>query len=127
VEHKFPAFQRFIGPNSAYEERTMFVKKKREIQRRTETSEFIFGASVIIAALAAKKRRFYTLFVYDGAEEPAGKRASDRVIDAAKDAGVRVAPVGDIGWFDAVTNSRPHNVSLRRMRAMSNLKFLYFT
>src|SRR4051812_47240319 len=66
IEHNFPSFQRFTSPNSMYEERTMFVKKKREIVRQSETSEFIFGASVILAALATKKRRFYTLFVYEG-------------------------------------------------------------
>ena len=77
----------------------------------TPASEFLYGTSVIFAALTAMRRKMYKLYVYGGENREAG--VQDKSIqDLARDRKVKVIQV-DGEWLrlmDKLSTGRPHNV-----------------
>jgi len=77
----------------------------------TAASEFLYGHSVVVAALKTQRRKLYNLYIH-----PRAHRDSEGVSalqDLAKAAGVKVKEVGD-DWLrvmDKMSSGRPHNVS----------------
>ncbi|KAF1989796.1 hypothetical protein K402DRAFT_326005, partial [Aulographum hederae CBS 113979] len=79
----------------------------------TAASEFLYGKSVTIAALAAKKRKLYNLYLHPRAEKlPGGERDTvETVVEHARAANVKVTRVDD-SWLrimDTMSGKRPHN------------------
>lgn len=78
----------------------------------TPASEFLYGTSVIIAALKSSRRKFYKLYIYSGENREAGTRDA-AVGKLGLAAGVEVINVeGEwLRLMDKMSNGRPHNVS----------------
>lgn len=77
----------------------------------TSASEFLYGTSVIFAALTAMRRKMYKLYVYGGENREAGAK-EDSIQDLARDRKVEVIKV-DGDWLrvmDKLSTGRPHNV-----------------
>ncbi|KAI9788412.1 MAG: hypothetical protein M1816_006937 [Peltula sp. TS41687] len=76
----------------------------------TSASEFLYGTSVVMAALRSRRRRFYKLYIYeaDNRQNPGRDKEMERL---ARDAGVQVGRVqGDwIRLMDKMSAGRPHN------------------
>ena len=79
-------------------------------QPSSDTSEFLYGGSSVQAALQAKRRRFYTLYLYKGENQEAETRRRLRDLQQmATEAGVEeVVWERDVGVLDALAKSRPH-------------------
>lgn len=82
-----------------------------EIPYSTASSEFLYGSSVVQAALHAQRRRLYKLYIYDGdnrarSEEDFTIRRlalkSQTVVDRVKNDRHRL--------MDKLSDNRPHNV-----------------
>ena len=82
-----------------------------EIPYSTASSEFLYGSSVVQAALHAQRRRLYKLYIYDGdnrarSEEDFTIRRlalkSQTVVDRVKNDRLRL--------MDKLSDNRPHNV-----------------
>ena len=90
------------------------VKEKipLSIPYTTPASEFLYGTSVIFAALTAMRRKMYKLYVYSGENREVGVK-QDSIEDLARDRKVQVIKV-DGEWLrimDKLSAGRPHNVS----------------
>lgn len=78
----------------------------------TPASEFLYGHSVVTAALKSSRRRFYKLYLYNG--DAAEVRGQDREVrKLALAANVEVTRVGNdwLKLMDKMSGGRPHNVS----------------
>ena len=79
----------------------------------TPASEFLYGTSVITAALQARTRKMYKLYIYEGENRQAVTR-DDSIRKMARKAGVEVLGVqGE--WqrlMDKMSSGRPHNVGI---------------
>lgn len=77
----------------------------------TPASEFLYGTSVIFAALTAMRRKMYKLYVYSGENREAGV-IQNSIQDLARDRKVEVIKVdGDwLRMMDKLSTGRPHNV-----------------
>lgn len=78
----------------------------------TPASEFLYGHSVVTAALKFSRRRFYKLYLFDG--DSAEVRGQDREVrKLALAANVEVTRVGNdwLRLMDKMSQGRPHNVS----------------
>ncbi|EHK96137.1 putative rRNA methyltransferase, mitochondrial [Glarea lozoyensis 74030] len=82
----------------------------------TPSSEFLYGTSVVEAALTSRKaptRQLYKLYIYTG--ENREKSSTDRDVDIAKlasRAGVKVSRMkspDDLRMMDKMSGGRPHN------------------
>ncbi|KAL9013880.1 MAG: hypothetical protein Q9173_001457 [Seirophora scorigena] len=76
----------------------------------TPASEFLYGHSVVTAALKFSRRRFYKLYLYNG--ETAEVRGQDREVrKLALAANVEVTRVGSdwLRLMDKLSQGRPHN------------------
>jgi hypothetical protein len=90
------------------------------ISRSNATSQFIFGRNAVIAALSAKRRRFFVLYRMNEKESVRSAKSKDdsdssgdKVALLAEAAGVRIVQV-DKSWtraFQRVSGDSPHNVS----------------
>lgn len=79
----------------------------------TPASEFLYGTSVIFAALTAMRRKIYKLYVYDGENREASVKQFS-IQDLARDRKVEVIKV-EGEWLrimDKLSAGRPHNVCL---------------
>lgn len=66
---------------------------------------------MVEAALKAKKRKMYKLYIHTSGNRTPENRLRDRVMSGlAVDAGLEVVEEGDGGLLDSMSNSRPHNV-----------------
>jgi hypothetical protein len=88
----------------------------------TAASQFLYGTSVVQAALSARSRRLYRLYIKtksrglpkEAGGDPEGERVSlVKLRQLAISAGVKVSEVGDefIEVMDKLSQGRPHNVS----------------
>lgn len=80
----------------------------------TAESEFLYGHSVVVAALKAKRRKFYKLYIHPRSHRPSSDYNIINDLERlAKTARVHVQPVGDtwLAVMDKMSNKRPHNVS----------------
>lgn len=77
----------------------------------TPASEFLYGTSVVTAALQARTRKMYKLYIYTGENREAVAR-DDSIRQIAKKAGVEVMNVqGEwMRLMDKMSTGRPHNV-----------------
>ncbi len=85
----------------------------------TPASEFLYGHSVVSAALKFSRRKFYKLYLYNGAS--AEVRGQDREVrKLALAANMEVTRVGNdwLKLMDKMSGGRPHNV--RRYLAQPN-------
>ncbi|KAI4155630.1 MAG: hypothetical protein L6R39_001197 [Caloplaca ligustica] len=76
----------------------------------TPASEFLYGHSVVTAALKSSRRRFYKLYLYNG--DAAEVRGQDREVrKLALAANVEVTRVGNdwLKLMDKMSGGRPHN------------------
>lgn len=86
-------------------------KPRRHIPKVDYDSEWIYGTSVVEAALKANKRKMYKLYIYTSGNRTPESRLRDRAMSGlAVDAGIEVVEEGDSGLLDSMSNSRPHNV-----------------
>ena len=79
----------------------------------TPASEFLYGTSVVMAALQANRRKLYKLYMYAG-ENRAVENSDEEVKSLARKRRVEVVEVG-IDWLnllDKMSSGRPHNVSI---------------
>lgn len=89
------------------------MKTPLSVPYTTSASEFLYGTSVVMAALRSRRRRLYKLYIYEAENRmrPARDREMERL---ARAAGVEVERVrGD--WarlMDKMSAGRPHNVSI---------------
>ena len=77
----------------------------------TPASEFLYGTSVITAALQAKKRKFYKLYMYDS-ENRESYGQDDALRRSALESGLAAQRVRG-SWLrlmDKMSQGRPHNV-----------------
>lgn len=77
----------------------------------TSASEFLYGHSVVSAALKFSRRKFYKLYLYNG--DSAEVRGQDREVrKLALAANVEVTRVGHdwLSLMDKMSGGRPHNV-----------------
>ena len=84
----------------------------------TPASEFLYGTSVVIAALQARRRKLYKLYVYNGEQREAKTLAqAESTEKLAHKHGVAVSRVdGDgIRLLDKMSTGRPHNVNAVRL------------
>ncbi|OAA68676.1 RNA methyltransferase [Niveomyces insectorum RCEF 264] len=80
----------------------------------TAASQFLYGRSVVSAALRSARRRLYKLYIYGGAKRnssPQDVRANEAIEGLARRAGVETVVV-DERWqrlLDKMSKGRPHN------------------
>ena len=78
----------------------------------TSASEFLYGTSVIKAALNARRRKLYTFYIYDGENrEVRDQDASIRKLALEKNVVVRNVKGTWLQLMDKMSQGRPHNVS----------------
>lgn len=82
----------------------------------TPASEFLYGTSVVVAALLSSRRKLYKLYIYDGDN----REVHDLDIKVRKLASERNVPVERVkgDWLrvlDKMSGGRPHNVRISRL------------
>ncbi|KAL7271034.1 hypothetical protein RUND412_006229 [Rhizina undulata] len=89
---------------------------RRYIQKVNEDAEWIYGSSVVEAALRShaetnkRRKQLNRLYIYSGANRTPGNLDRDRQMqNLAKKVGVEVVWEKDVGKMDSMSNSRPHN------------------
>lgn len=82
----------------------------------TPASEFLYGTSVVIAALLSSRRKFYKLYIYDGDNREI-RNQDTQVRRLALDRNVDVQRVkGDwLRTMDKMSAGRPHNVRIQSL------------
>ncbi|KAI4202346.1 MAG: hypothetical protein LQ348_001518 [Seirophora lacunosa] len=92
------------------EERVQMSNAPLAIPYTTPASEFLYGHSVVTAALKFSRRKFYKLYLYNG--DNAEVRGQDREVrKLALAANVEVTRVGNdwLRLMDKMSQGRPHN------------------
>ncbi|KAH0542038.1 hypothetical protein FGG08_003502 [Glutinoglossum americanum] len=85
-------------------------KSPLSIPYSTASSEFLYGTSVVTAALRSKRRQMYKLYILEGEQREAIIRDAD-IRGLARKAGVDVISVSS-DWarlMDKMSSGRPHN------------------
>ena len=79
----------------------------------TPASEFLYGRSVVAAALRAQRRKFYKLYIYQSPKREADKNDLDMRKMALKlSVPVERVSFDKLQMLDRMSEGRPHNVSL---------------
>jgi 21S rRNA (GM2251-2'-O)-methyltransferase len=75
----------------------------------TAASEFLYGYSVVVAALKGGRRKLYNLYVHT---RGANHEGVTTILARARSAGVKIREVGDeySRVLDKASSGRPHNV-----------------
>ena len=104
---------RKLGQDLLSEERSFRgIKVPLSIPYTTPASEFLYGSSVVTAALKTVRRRLYKLYVYDG-EHRDGTNQDKSILQLARSQGINISKV-QRDWLplmDKMSAGRPHNVS----------------
>ena len=99
---------------SRHDEGESFERKSKDplsIPYTTPASEFLYGTSVITAALKSSRRKLYKLYIYDGQNrEVQAQDASIRKLAFAKGVTVHRVQRDWLRFMDKMSNGRPHNV-----------------
>lgn len=74
----------------------------------TAASEFLYGSNVVLAALRAKRRKLYHLYLSPRAYSRDTGNAQ-QIIDLARRSGVAVSQDANMRLLDKMSDSRPHN------------------
>ncbi|PQE26799.1 hypothetical protein CJF31_00003500 [Rutstroemia sp. NJR-2017a BVV2] len=104
-----PSSDSTTGPRSTFEKRMPIT-----IPYTTPASEFLYGTSVVEAALHArgsKSRKLYKLYIYQGEEREQAER-DGQIAKLANKKGVEVKNVSGSDWLrtlDKMSQGRPHN------------------
>lgn len=82
----------------------------QSIPYTTSASEFLYGTSVVYAALKIARRKLYKLYVVQECQDP--KTAGSRIKKLARLRGVPITMLGkaEVSLLDKLANGRPHNV-----------------
>ena len=77
----------------------------------TPASEFLYGASVVLAALRANRRTFYKLYLYAG-KDRVNLEQDQNVKRLARSRNADVVPMDEEGLrlMNKMSDGRPHNV-----------------
>ena len=76
------------------------------VPHTTAASTFIYGVNAVLAALSAKRRLLYHLYI----DPPwSGDRNRDKILSLAKDARLPIMPNANRRLLDRMSNGRPHN------------------
>lgn len=84
---------------------------RRHIERRVWDSEFIYGTSVVEAAIKSHRREIYRLFVYTGGKRTKESRIRDEAMEVLlkeQHPHVEIVHEMDHGNMDSMSDSRPH-------------------
>ena len=102
---------RHKGTNTGHYDRVSRVPLA--IPYTTPASEFLYGASVVSAALRFSARKFYKFYSYDGPDR-VDRRQDESMRGLARSKAVEIMQVqGDwLKLLDKMSKGRPHNVSL---------------
>ena len=87
------------------------ISLRRKISRVAKSSEFIFGSSVVEAAITAQRRKIYRFYVYAGAGRTiqSWEKGNELKKLARKlHPGIEIIDEPDIGNMDSMADSRPH-------------------
>lgn len=81
------------------------------IPRTSAASEFVYGFSAVKAALQAKRRRLYKLYVSEVSDEVVPREGRDDLLRTARETHVRVQTMREDGirLLDKMSQGRPHN------------------
>ncbi len=98
--------------NHTSHERERLSDAPVSIPYTTPASEFLYGTSVVSAALKAERRKLYKLYIYDGDKREVAARDS-AIYKLGLQAHVKPQYVGGdwIRMLDKMSTGRPHNVS----------------
>ncbi len=117
-DNQFSASERSFARDRSSPMRSFTSKDPLSIPYTTSASEFLYGRSVVLAALQSRRRKMYQLYVLDGGsnwvkdveDEDADRLESIKKYAAA--AGVKVTSVNSswVRLMDKMSNGRPHNV-----------------
>ena len=80
----------------------------------TSASEFLYGQGVVTAALRARRRQFYKLYMFQQPKRKEYEGKDQEMKAMAFKAGVRVEKIGPerFRMLDKMSEGRPHNVRL---------------
>lgn len=84
---------------------------RRHIPHVTKNSEFIFGTSVVEAAIKSHRRKLYRLYVYAGLNRTSeAKLRDEHMKNLAREhhPDIEIVDEKDIGQLDSMSDSRPH-------------------
>ncbi|KAI5851867.1 Alpha/beta knot methyltransferase [Tricharina praecox] len=83
---------------------------RRTIQKVNQDSEWIYGTSVVEAALKSNRRQLFRLYIHSGENRTATSRERDiKLKNLARGLKIDVREVEDSSILDSMSNSRPHN------------------
>ncbi|KAM0721557.1 hypothetical protein Q7P37_002482 [Cladosporium fusiforme] len=86
----------------------------------TASSQFLYGANSVVAALRGNRRKVYQLFVKKSeAVNPQDRSEKYQLIKLAKQAGVPVKEQRDTRLLDKLSDGRPHNGAVLEVSALS--------
>ncbi|KAA8905989.1 Alpha/beta knot methyltransferase, partial [Sphaerosporella brunnea] len=86
------------------------ITPRRTIEKVNQDAEWIFGASVVEAALKANHRTLYRLYIYAGENRTTASKERDSYLKKlARQRNVEVQEVTDSGMLESMSSSRPHN------------------
>ena len=88
------------------------LKTPISIPYTTAASEFLYGTSVVIAALRVARRKLYKLYIYQGLNRD-GTNQDKRIERLARSRNLEIEKVGNDGLrlMDKMSSGRPHNVN----------------
>ncbi|MCJ1475149.1 hypothetical protein MMC13_003809 [Lambiella insularis] len=100
------------NPAQLYNQQQITLQKHTplSIPYTTPASEFLYGTSVVLAALRSPRRKLYKLYIYQG-EHRAGDNQDEKVKKFALARGVEVFRVKNdwLSLLDKMSAGRPHN------------------
>ncbi|KAF8534417.1 Alpha/beta knot methyltransferase [Trichophaea hybrida] len=83
---------------------------RRTTQKVNQDSEWIYGTSVVEAALKSHRRTLYRLYVYAGENRTTISKERDiKLKNLARGLKIDIKEVTDAGILDSMSSSRPHN------------------
>ena len=80
------------------------------IQHTTPASEFLYGTSVVTAALKSKRRKVYKLYLYMGDDRSAVPDATLRSLARSRGIETTIVRSDGLSLMDKMSGGRPHNV-----------------
>ena len=95
-------------------------KTRLSIPYTTPASQFLYGTSVVIAALHSKRRKLYKLYLYSGDDRSSVPDASLRRLARARGIETIIIKSDGLSLMDRMSGGRPHNVCTMLVTQRSN-------